>query len=820
MKKDKYYVALGASAGGLESLEKFFENVPSDTGFAFIVIQHLSPDYKSVMDELLARYTEMDIHIAEDETEALANNIYLIPPRTYLSIFNGRLLLEEPPTEKHHVPLPIDHFFRSLARDQGEKAVGIILSGTSSDGTLGVKAIKEAGGMVMVEDQDSAKFSGMPRNSIGTGLVDYILTPAEMPENLIEFTNYPSLQKELLVKGKDAKTTSNLTKINLILRNYSSVDFSKYKDNTKIRRIERRLLINQCHSIAQYIELLKESDAEKETLFKELLIGVTNFFRNKEAFEVIRETVLQKLDYTKKQIRIWSAGCSTGEEAYSLTILVSEFLEANDLDCEIKCFATDIDEEALEIAGAAQYPKSIVADLEPEILSKYFIETEKGYQVKESIRKKVVFAKHNILNDPPFSRLDILSCRNLFIYLKNEYQQHLLSTFFYALKDNGYLFLGNSESLGKMADYFNIIDSKWKIFKFKKNYKPMIANRIEISGNLQPLRTFENKSLKAPHSKFYEELLMEIVQKNVPPAMIIDREDNIVQILGDVDKYLKIQPGRFTNKLASNIPKKLGLFVRSITRRLKSTGEDLILNNIDLEGIDIDNSLLSIQGKILEVNNIDYYYISFIENKKTNKKRPTEINISEEEKDRLENLEIELQQAQEGLQATIEELETSNEELQSSNEELIASNEELQSTNEELQSVNEELYTVNNERQQKIEELSELNNVLSNLLKHTKVGALYLDLDLFIKRVTPIFVDVTNIIEADVGRSIEHLTVMDEYPELNADIQYVLETLEGRDKELQDKDGNYWLMRVRPFRTANNAVAGVIVTMADITRLR
>ncbi|HKL41114.1 MAG TPA: CheR family methyltransferase, partial [Clostridia bacterium] len=605
---------------------------------------------------------------------------------------------------------------------------------------------------------------------------------------------------------------------NLILRNYSSVDFSKYKKNTMVRRIDRRVLINRCHSIKEYIELLSESDEEKETLYKELLIGVTNFFRNKAAYESIKKNILPNLDYSKKEIRIWSAGCSTGEEAYSLTIMISEYLSTHNINCDIKCFATDIDEEALEVAGSGLYPESIVADLDSEIISKYFIKKEKGYQVNEFIRKKVVFAKHNLLNDPPFSRLDLLSCRNLFIYFKSEFQQQILRSFYYSLRDKGILFLGNSESLGKIGEAFDIIDSKWKIFRFKKGYQPSINQKLHVTSGANHLKTYEQKIIKSDRSMWYEQLLLKALQMNVPPSIIVDENDNIIQILGDVSKYMKIQPGRFSNKLSSNISKGLGLFVKNIIRRLKAKRESLVLNNIN--GLDDTGLVISIKGEIIEVNHNDYFYISFLEKMPNENKSPIEINMTEDEKDRIETLETELQQAREGLQATIEELETSNEELQSSNEELVASNEELQSTNEELQSVNEELYTVNNEHQLKIDELSDLNNDLNNLLKNTEVGALYLDANLCIRRTTPLFVNVSNILESDIGRSIAHISVMDEYPELNKDIKYVMEELDGVEREIKDKNGTNWLMRVRPFRTSNNAVSGVIVTMVDITKLK
>lgn len=812
MNKELHYVGLGASAGGLESLEKFFKNIASDTGLVFIIIQHLSSDYKSVMNELLAKHTEMDIYVAEDRMETVANSIYLMPPETNLSIFQGRLFLEKQNPKKHNIPLPIDYFFRSLAKDQQENAIGIILSGTGSDGTLGVKAIKEVGGMVIVQDQSSAKFDDMPRSAINTGLVDYIIPPAQMPEKLIEYVNHPSLKKGLL---KNGRKRDELTRIYLILRNYSLIDFSKYKKNTVLRRIDRRVLINHCNSISEYTDLLSEFDEEKEILFKELLIGVTNFFRNKEAFDSIVENVLPNLDYNKKEIRIWSAGCSTGEEAYSLTILVSEYLAANNIECNIRCFATDIDEDALKVASRAIYPESIVADLDPEIISKYFEKKENAYKVNENIRKKVVFAKHNLLNDPPFPRIDLLSCRNLFIYLKSEYQQRILSNFYYPLKDKGYLFLGNSESLGDISDAFDSIDSKWKIFKFKESYKHSVSRNLRMTSNISSLKYNDYETSKSEGSFLNEELLLEVLQMKVPPSVIVDKDNNIIQVLGDVTKYMKIQPGKFSNKLTSNISKNLGLYVKNIIRRLKSSGETILLNNI--EELDDQKTVISVKGEIIGGNNNDYYLISFLEGRTIQEKSPVEIDITEDEKNRIETLETELQQAREGLQATIGELETSNEQLKSANEKLIASNEELKSTNEELQSVNEELYTVNNEYQLKIDELSDLNNDLNNLLKNAEVGALYLDSDLKIRRTTPLFVEVTNILESDVGRSIISISVFEKYPEFNKDINYVIDELKGTEREVKDNNGTYWLFRIRPFRTSNNAVNGVIVTMLDIT---
>lgn len=396
-----YYVGVGASAGGLEALEDFFRAMPDNTGLVFIVIQHLSPDYKSLMNELLSRYTNMDIYVAEDGMETKINSVYLIPPRKNLTIFHGKLYLEEQ-KRTNLLNLPIDIFFKSLAKDQEKKAIGVILSGTGSDGTLGIRAIKEAGGMVMVQEEATAKFDGMPRSSIATGLVDYILPPKVMAEELLNYICHPSPLDHLIRNKEVTDEIDELTRIYIILRNYCGIDFSLYKEATIIRRLDRRIKINRINSLSEYIQIITESDREKEILQRELLIGVTAFFRDEEAYKSLKENVLPQIDYSKKAIRIWSAACSTGEEVYSLAMLFSEFLENAQIDCEIKIFATDVDSRALEIASIGYYPDSLVAEVEPELIAKYFIKKENGYQISDSIRKMIVFANHNILKAPPF----------------------------------------------------------------------------------------------------------------------------------------------------------------------------------------------------------------------------------------------------------------------------------------------------------------------------------------------------------------------------------------------------------------------------------
>ncbi len=814
--KNQYYVAIGASAGGLEALESFFRAIPRNSNLIYIVIQHLSPDYKSYMDEILKRFTDIDILMATDGMTTEKNKIYLIPPGKNLSIYEGKLYLEKQ-KEHNYLTLPIDIFFKSLAKDVGKYAIGIILSGTGSDGTLGIKTIKEAGGMVIVQDEQSAKFDGMPKSAISTGLVDYILPPEEMPKEIITFIESPVLNDVEQKFIEDKSNLNNIAKINLILKNYCNIDFSGYKSNTIIRRLERRTKIKKCSNLEEYIDILRESDSEKESLYKEFLIGVTSFFRDSEAYRSLEEDVLPNLDYSKGYIRVWSAGVSTGEEAYSLAILLLEYTSRNNIDCDIKIFATDIDSKALETAGTGYYSQSLVADIEGQLLDKYFIKKGEGFIVSEILRKKVIFAKHNILKDPPFSKVDLISCRNLFIYLTSQHQQNILSNFYYSVAPKGFVFLGSSESIGEMSSAFTVIDSKWKIYRYRDGYKPALINNLVTTSNdsnfLVPYKGISQGSIRL------EKLLMETLNISLPPTVIIDSNENILHIINDVSKYIVTQPGRFSNNFNSNMNKELALYVNNIIRKLKTEKKEVSLNNIPLQSN--GNSIITIRGRILSLNKIDFYLLSFLEIKnEVSNSISLEINISEEAKERVKTLETELQLAREGLQATIEELETSNEELQSSNEELIASNEELQSTNEELQSVNEELFTVNNEYQAKIEELVKLNNDLDNLLKNTDIGALYLDKKLYIRKFTPIITAITNIVESDIGRPISHISLMDFYPEFLEDVYRVIDNLVEIDKEIIDKDGKTWLVKLKPYRTEYNSIDGIIMTMVEITQLK
>ncbi len=818
-------VAIGASAGGLEALQDFFKNMPLNTGLSFVVIQHLSPDYKSLMDELLARYTQIPIKIITDGMLVEPDHIYLIPPRKNLYIFHRKLFLEDQ-NIKRGLNLPVDIFFRSLATEMGKNAIGVILSGTGSDGTLGTRAIKENGGIVIVQDESTAKFDGMPRSSVATGLVDFILPPAKMPDAIVNYIKHPFVSKEKALDNILSKNIDTLSKIIMILRDYSGIDFSYYKENTITRRLERRVSINRFDSLDQYLIFLSESDKEKETLFRELLIGVTRFFRDTEAFESIKENVIPRFK-DKKSLRIWSIGCSTGEEVYSVAFLISDFIEKNNLNCEVKIFATDIDKHSLDIASQGLYPDNIVADIDTYYLKKYFVRKDDGYQVHEQIRKMIVFANHNLLKDPPFSKIDLIVCRNLFIYLKSDVQQRLLSIFFYSLSPNGILFMGNSETIGEMSEAFDAIDNKNKIYICKSGYKPPIIKDLPIlSHRGQDYETNLFSKRRGSEILKSDKLMEVLLGEYLPPSIIIDQNDYIIHIINNVSEFVKLQPGKFSQNLYDNLPNELGLFVSTQLRKLKRDNQKTLteivygIKNYEDRKIQITTSKIELEKTLLYLISFSSIKDTETEKVKKSKSKDKVIDVDRQIISRISELEKELQYTKENLQATVEELETSNEELQSSNEELIASNEELQSTNEELQSVNEELYTVNSEYQNKIEELSKLNNDMNNLLRNTEVGALYLDRNLCIRKITPLVSKITNIMQNDIGRPMSHITVLPNYTQIYDDLNTVVDTLQPVDREIfLSKENKWYLVRLRPYRTDFNAVDGFLITFVEITKL-
>ncbi len=816
-----YIVGIGASAGGLEALEAFFDNMPLSDEFAFVIIQHLSPDYKSLMPELLNRHTRFTIHQAEEGMRVQPGCIYLNQPKKNLIIFNDTLFFAP---QEQGLNLPIDIFLRALAEDRGEKAIGVILSGTGTDGTRGIRAIKEAGGMVMVQDEESAQFDGMPRSALSTGIVDYVLAPERMPEELKSFiAGHYSLAKR--GDAHDGPPPEDaLAKILAMIRTKTGIDFSFYKPNTIVRRIERRMGINQIETAEQYIRFMESSPNEAHTLFKEILIGVTKFFREPDAFETIKTKVLPEIFKHKKPndaVRVWVAGCSTGEEAYSLAIVFSEYCEEHNLLNDIKIFSTDIDRDALDFASYGIYPESIVADISMQRLGRYFLKKGDSYQVKPAIREKVIFAYHNILKDPPFARTDLISCRNLLIYLQPPLQKRVLSNFQFSLNPDGFLFLGSSETVGDLSSYFKSVDIKWKILRNQGGRSRMNVETALAGADLAVRRYDQRKPAITSHTgrqSVSESLLEQAISRCLPPAVLVDSSRSVVHIFGEVSEYLRLPTGRMNTDVTKMAVKDIGIPLATGLQQTMRSGEDVTYRNIRASlGSRVTNLDMTIRH--INVQDEDYYMILLDERpeEKYDESEAEDYSIQAHVQKRINDLEQELQFSKENLQATIEEVETSNEELQATNEELLASNEELQSTNEELQSVNEELLTVNAEYQKKITELTELNDDMDNLMASTEIGTIFFDSDLCVRKFTQPATKIFHLIKSDLGRPITHISHNLEYGEFQEDVERVLRESAPREFEAQNKEGEWFLVRIMPYRTGGKEISGVVVSFVDIT---
>ena len=827
-----HYVGIGASAGGLEAIESFFTNMPPDSGMAFIVVQHLSPDYKSLMVELLSKKTAMPVHRAEDAMEVLANHIYLIPPKKNLTIFHGKLLLSDQ-DHSRGINLPIDLFLRSLADDQAERAVAVILSGTGSDGMRGVRTVKENGGMVMVQSEESAKFDGMPRSAISTGLADFVLPPDQMPKQLQAFIKHPYVTKtersESLLSNEDG-----LIRIFALLRERCKVDFTYYKPSTVVRRIERRMSINQVEDIRDYVTFILSNPSELTTLYRELLIGVTSFFRDQEAFDFVAANVLPDLfrNATSREIRFWVAACSTGEEAYSLAILARECLEQLGSNHDIKIFATDIDRDAIHYAAAGSYPESIAADLSPRILAKYFHKRDDNFQIARTIREMVVFAQHNLIKDPPFTNIDLISCRNVLIYFQPILQRKVFEFFNFSLAANGALFLGSSETTGDMASYFDVLDSKLKIFRSKGRLKPLSDTHIptvtdtrfhEMKGQFAVAR---RASRATDEERVMERFIEAASLDYIPLALVVNEQLEVQHIFGDAAGYFKLPSGKVVNDISKMAVKELAIPLATGIQKVFRQNQELRFSNIRISHYDgnrlVDMRIKPLPGK-KEQDRLVAIFLSEV--KKSGDTLDSgqlvqTYDLSKEAEDRMRDLEHELQFTRENLQATIEELETSNEELQATNEELLASNEELQSTNEELQSTNEELFTVNAEFQNKIIELTELHNDLDNLLSATQIGNLLLDENMEVRRFSKRICDIFKLLDSDIGRPITHITHHLQNCDPIALIREVQTSSHQIELEVQTQDGRWRLMRIVPYAIGPRTFSGTVVSFVDINSLK
>ena len=832
-----YIVGMGGSAGGLEAFGQFFTSMPIDSGMAFVLVSHLDPTQKGMMPELLQRFTRMQVFQAKDGMKVCPNCVYIIPPNKDMSILHGHLQLLETSAPRG-LRLPIDFFFRRLAEDQEERAVGVILSGMGTDGTLGIKAIKERLGMVMAEDPSAAKFDGMPRSAIDTGLVDYIAQANEMPVKLLDYANHSST---LLTKqpAVDEKQTNALQKITMLLRSQTGNDFSFYKKNTLVRRIERRMSVHKIAVIDVYVRYLRENPQEVELLFKELLIGVTNFFRDPAAFETLKENAVPRMLKSRAKcnvLRAWIPGCSTGEEAYSIAIILQECLEKERQQgvFKIQIFATDIDKDAIDKARQGVYALNIAADVSPERLQRFFIKEENGYRLKKEIREMVVFAPQNLIMDPPFTKLDLISCRNVLIYMTAELQKKLLPLLHYALNPGGLLFLGASETIGSLTDLFSAADNKWRIYARKESASARAGMaKLPVS----PLFHGEDKTPHSPKArKTSENAIPDTAQRILseqftPPAAIINEKGDIVYICGRIGKYLEPAAGKTNVNIFAmareGLRSELEVAIRrAISRKKTITMTDLAVNVYgNYQAVDLTVKPLSepetMKGLLMVV-----FEAVGVPSKRTPPAKTKAGAVSGKSK-MYKELEKELAFTRERLQTTVEEMETSREEIRASNEELQSTNEELQSTNEELttskeelQSMNEELVTVNTELQTKIDELAGANNDMQNLLNNIEIATVFLDNDLNVRRFTPQTTRILNLIPSDVGRPVTHIVSNLKYDALVDDIKAVLQTLVFKEAQVPAKDGRWYLMRIIPYRTLDNIIGGAVATFTEITSVK
>jgi two-component system CheB/CheR fusion protein len=862
-------VGIGASAGGLAAFEAFFSGMPTDDdpNMAFVLVQHLAPDHKSILAELVRRYTRMEVFEVEDGMAVRPNCAYIIPPGRDMAFLGGTLQLLEPSVPRGR-RMPIDFFFRSLAQDQLERAIGIVLSGTGSDGTLGVRAIKGNGGMVMVQNPATTEYDGMPRSAIATGLVDFELPPAAMPDQILAYVAHAfgHLPK---VAPANSKNENALKKIFILLRNQVGHDFSQYKPSTIQRRIERRMAIHQIETMDGYVKFLRSTPAETEALFRDMLIGVTCFFRDPEAFAALAEQVVPKLFAGRpanKSIRVWVPGCSTGEEAYSLAILLQERMEKQRRSFNLQVFATDIDTRAVAVARAGIYPASIGVDITPERLARFFVPEPGGtdknpqaYRIHKKIRDILVFSEQDVIKNPPFSRLDLISCRNLLIYMGGELQKKLIPLFHYALNPGGFLFLGTSETVGEHAVLFSGLNRKAKIFQRKEDFPGM---RHAAPGQFLPPMTgaMEETSVRsttptAVSAKLSLRELTEIalLQEVVPAGALVTAGGDILYLHGRTGMYLEPAPGEAgVNNILKMAREGLkhdlavALHKAAETRqtlrfpglRVKTNGDFCTLN-LTVRPVAPGMAALA-QGKPTKATETFLFLVILQDAPVLDTVIPDQLpvvgNLGGVEADASDEdvdvcitvLKQELRAKEEYLQATNEELETSNEELQSSNEEMQSVNEELQSTNEELetskeelQSVNEELATVNSELQTKVADLSQANNDMNNLLAGTGIATVFVDHQLCILRFTPAATRLINLISNDVGRPVGHIVSnFKNYDHFPKDVQAVRDTLSSKKAQVQTVDGRWYSMSILPYRTINNVIEGVVITFVDITETR
>lgn len=830
---DFYIVGIGASAGGLEALEQFFSNMPLNTGLAFVVIQHLAPNRVTIMPELLQRKTKMIIKLAGEGMKLKPNCIYLIPPNKSLTLHDGVFQLHNwLDTDRLH--LPVDIFFHSLAEIKNEKSIGVVLSGMGADGTKGLISIKEKNGLALVQDAESAKFNGMPGSASEAVDVDIIAPAADLPKLLLERLKHPKLVPEKKIEEdkepenqNTVNSKENLEEIIHLLYQNSGHDFAFYKKSTISRRIERRKDIHKFESTQQYVQFVKDNPEELTILFKELLIGVTNFFRDTTLWEVLSEKALPPLlsDLPRGQkFRAWVPACSTGEEAYSLAIVLFETLERLNLKTTIQIFATDLEIDAIDKARRGFFPKNIEDYVSEERLKRFFTPELTGYRISPQIREMIIFAQQNVIKDPPFTRLNMLSCRNLLIYLETELQSKLLSLFKYSLSPGGIMVLGSAETTGTLTG-LEEINQKLKIFRrtFSVSYSP-----VDFPSFFSPDKTITIKDKILPTVTENIQTIADqiLIQRFSPASVLVNINGDILYITGRTGKFLEPAAGKANWNIYAMAREGLRQELLAAFRQVSRSYEPVLLRNIKIPDnknillADVTLQKLDKPEAVKDMVIVIFSEVAYSESE-SKTKTPGKKTSSKKQKE----LEVELQRSYEELKITREEMQTSQEELRSINEELQSTNEELQSANEELttskeemQSLNEELQTVNQELQSKLNDLLRMNDDMKNLLNSTEIATLFLDKNLQIRRFTDSVTNLFKLRPGDIGRPFTDLVTYLKYPEMDADAHEVIKNLKTIEKSINTSDGKWFNVRIMPYRTIDDRIDGLVITFSDITQ--
>ena len=814
-----YVVGVGASAGGLEALNEFFDNMPASPGCAFIIIQHLSPDYKSLLGELLSKHTAMKVSDAEDGVFVRANNVYIIPNKKNLTIKHGKLRLSDKPVSS--TPnMAIDIFLKSLAEDKKDRAIAVILSGTGSDGTRGIDAVKNAGGLVIVQDPVTAKFDGMPNSAIYSGNSDLILAPEFIPEGIFNLVKENPGEKvfSTLITENDEPTINEILHV---VHSHTGCDFSNYKRPTLIRRIIKRMTQHNINKTHDYLDFINKDASEPTKLCKEFLIGVTKFFRDPKAFEALQRDVIPNIIDKKANtpIKIWVAGCSTGEEAYSIAITIAQYLEITGKNADVKIFASDIDKEAIDFAARGTYPSTIERDIPEPLLEKYFIKEGENYKVTQRIRRMVIFACHNLIKDPPFSRMDLISCRNLLIYLGSNLQKKVISAFHFSLNLGGYLLLGPSENIDPKIGLTDV-NKKWKIFKNVKAISQLGSDLFipTIYKAYNENRTKITRPIASQINDTFNETLSE--EFNFA-GIYVNEAGEIIEAVGDFKNFIHLPDKKLNFNLLKMVPEELAFALGAAIRKVVKEKQKVTIKRVWAKEGNRTRAFSILAKPEPNSENNPIIFLLLGERPLEEEEQPTKvIEYSGADKEKFLQLEDELKETKENLQAAMEELETSNEELQSTVEELLSANEELQSTNEELQSLNEELHTVNTEHEQKIKELIELNDDLNNYFRNSEVGQIFLDSNLIIRKFTPAAVGQINLIDGDIGRPISHISHNMKYNELLDDVRKVMKTSESIEKQVEVANDRCYQVRIMPYIRQDKVEDGIVMTLVDITTIK